>query len=100
MRTWLIRHGVAIAIALLYLLTAAGIFRQSMTVDELRREANRSARTDCELDQRTNERIVEFAGLIADILEDAGPETEGGRRLVADLRQRALHLFPTSADCR
>jgi hypothetical protein len=36
--------------------------------------------------------------VIADILRDAGPETEGGRRLVAELHQRALHLFPP-ADC-
>jgi hypothetical protein len=94
MRRLLSNHRVAIAIAVLYLLSACGFFIARDTIDNLEREVDRSIRRDCELDNRTNESMVLFAGELARLVEDS-TDDEAVLRLASELYASTERLFPT-----
>jgi hypothetical protein len=96
MRRLLSRHRVAIAIAVLYLLSACGFFIARDTIDNLEREVARSTRTDCEIAAAHNQSLVTFAGEVVRILEEAGPTTPAGLKLVAELYASTERLFPVT----
>jgi hypothetical protein len=95
-RRYLRAHRVTLWLCVLTAVMTGTLLRLALVIDDLRDEVDRSVREDCALQHTANERFVTFAGELVRILEQAGPETEGGRRLVAELEQRTVRLFPTT----
>ena len=75
-------------------LIAGLMLRVALVIDDFKAEVRRSVTVDCEANNAAIGRFNRFAAEIVAILTEAGPETEGGRRLVAELENRIARLFP------